>query len=74
MMNFDNYLSGYLDRRMSSIIDEWQIATKGELTDLTERLHRVQDDLTSLKSFEKETADKLSDLEERVQRIREVKK
>jgi len=74
MMNFDNYLSGYLDRRMNLIIDEWQIATKGDLTDLTQRFHRVQDDLTSLKSFEKETADKLSDLEERVRKIKEVQK
>ncbi|MFH0967707.1 MAG: hypothetical protein V1862_08510 [Methanobacteriota archaeon] len=73
-MNLDTYLSGYLDRRMNLIVEEWQIATKGELADLTQRLHRVQEDLTDLKNFERESADRLSDLEERVQKIREEQK
>jgi hypothetical protein len=55
---------------MNLIIEEWQIATKGELADLTQRLHRVQDDLTTLKIFEKESANRLSTLEERVLKIK----
>ena len=69
-MNFDNYLFGYLDRRMNLIIDEWQIATKGDLTDLTQRLHRVQDDLTGLKHFETESSATLTHLEERVRKLK----
>lgn len=66
-MNLDNYLAGYMDRRMTQIIEEWQLSTKGELFDLTQRFHRVQDDLAGLKIFEKETGERLSDLERRVQ-------
>ena len=69
-MSLDNYLSGYLDRRMSQIISEWQLATRDEMGDLTRRFSRVQDDLTNMKTFEKETGEKLSNLEERVKNIR----
>ncbi|PWR71378.1 hypothetical protein [Methanospirillum lacunae] len=70
-MKFDNYLSGYLDRRMSLIIEEWQLSTRNDLTDLTQRFHRVQDELVGLKSFERETSTKLSDLETRVRLLKE---
>jgi hypothetical protein len=70
-MKFDNYLSGYLDRRMSMIIEEWQLSTRNDLTDLTQRFHRVQDELVGLKSFERETSTKLSDLETRVRLLKE---
>ena len=72
-MNLDSYLSGYLDRRMNRIIDEWQLSTREDLADLTRRFHRVQDDLTGLKNFERETENRMSVLEERVRRIREKK-
>lgn len=70
-MKFDNYLSGYLDRRMSMIIEEWQLSTRNDLTDLTQRFHRVQDDLVGLKSFERDTSTKLNDLETRVRLLKE---
>jgi hypothetical protein len=73
-MNLDSYLAGYLDRRMGMIIDEWQIATRGDLADLTRRFHRVQDELTSLKNFERETESRIATLEERTHRIREQMK
>lgn len=70
-MNFDNYLSGYLDRRMSMIIEDWQISTRNDLTDITQRFHRVQDELVALKSFERETSTRLTDLEARVRKLKE---
>ena len=70
-MKLDNYLSGYLDRRMSMIISEWQLSTRGDLKDLNQRLTRVQNDLDDLKTFEKEAGIQLSDLEERVRRLKE---
>jgi len=70
-MNLDNYLSGYLDRRMSMIIEEWQISTKNDLTDITQRFHRVQDELAGLKTFERETSTRLTDLEVRVRKLKE---
>ena len=70
-MNLDNYLSGYLDRRMSVIIEEWQISTRNDLTDITQRFHRVQDELAGLKTFERETSTRLTDLETRVRQLKE---
>lgn len=70
-MKLDNYLSGYLDRRMSMIISEWQLSTRGDLKDLNQRFTSVQNDLDDLKIFEKETGDQLSNLEERVRRLKE---
>lgn len=69
-MNLDNYLAGYLDRRMTRIIEEWQISTRGELGDLSQRLHQVQKDLAGLKSFEKDAGERISSMEERVQALR----
>ncbi|MDD1730051.1 MAG: hypothetical protein LUQ50_13400 [Methanospirillum sp.] len=73
-MNLDNYLSGYLDRRMNQIIEEWQLATRGDLTDITQRFHRVQDELAGLKSFERDTASRLGNLETRVRLLKERQK
>jgi len=73
-MNLDNYLSGYLDRRMSMIIEEWQISTRNDLTDITQRFHRVQDELAGLKTFERETSTRLNDLETRVRQLKEKAK
>ena len=74
MMSFDNYLAGYLDRRMTLIIEDWQLTTKDELTDLTQRFHQVQADLAGLKTFETDTAAKLEDLEKRVKILKEKQK
>lgn len=70
-MNLDNYLAGYLDRRMTRIIEEWQISTRGELVDLTQRLHQVQNELAGLKSFEKNAGERISSMEQRVQALKE---
>lgn len=70
-MNLDSYLAGYLDRRMGNIIDEWQISTRTDVSDLTTRFHRVQDELAGLKNFERETESRLAIMEERVRKIRE---
>ena len=70
-MNLDNYIAGYLDRRMTRIIDEWQISTKGELNELTQRFHRVQNDLAGLKAFERESEERIADLERRVTLLKE---
>ena len=73
-MNLDSYLARYLDKRMSRIIDEWQISTRNDMADLTRRYHRVQDDLAGLKSFEHEAEARLTVLEERIRRLKEQKK
>jgi hypothetical protein len=71
MMSLDTYLSGYLDRRMNLIVDEWQLTTRNDLTDLTQRLHHAQDELVGLKSFERDTGSRITDLESRVRKLKE---
>ena len=73
-MSIDSYLSAYLDRRMTTFISEWQIATRSDLADLNRRFYRAQDDLAGLKNFEKETEKKLEVLEERVSRLQELRR
>lgn len=70
-MNLDSYLTRYLDRRMTRIIDEWQISTRSDLSELTRRFHRVQDEVSGLKTFERETESRIAILEERVTTLRE---
>lgn len=70
-MNLDNYFAAYLDRRMNLIISEWQLSTRGDLTDLSQRFTRVQEDLSELKAFEKDTGNRLESLEERVRALKE---
>jgi hypothetical protein len=73
-MNLDNYLASYLDKQMSAIISEWQLSTKGELTDITRRFASAQEELAGLKRFERETNARLTDLEERIRKLKENQK
>jgi len=70
-MNMDNYLNSYLDRRMKLMIDEWQISTTSDLKDLSLRYHRVKDEVESLKTFERQSQDRMDRMEERVRSLRE---
>ena len=71
MTGFDNYLSGYLDRRMKNIIDEWELATRRDLTDLVHRMHTMQEDIRSIKESDRSAYERMDSMEERISRIRE---
>ncbi|HWQ67371.1 MAG TPA: hypothetical protein VN372_10920 [Methanospirillum sp.] len=73
-MNLDNYMAGYMDRRMNQIIEEWQLATKGDLQEIVRRFTAVQEEVHQLKTFERTTAEKLTELEERARVLREMKR
>ena len=36
MIGMDSYLNAYVDRRMKYIVDEWDLATKADLSDFAE--------------------------------------
>lgn len=74
MAGMDSYMNSYLDKRMVSIMDEWQLATRFETADLEHRLRVIEDDIRSMDDFEKMADVKLTDLENRIARLREVKK
>jgi hypothetical protein len=71
MSRFDNYMSGYLDRRMRLIMDEWGLSTRGELRDLVQRMHTLQDEVRQIKGSEDSAADRISRIEERISRLKE---
>jgi len=69
----DKYMNQYLDRRMKYLIDEWQIATKNEVADLSARLNALSAEASKLAAFEKNADAKLSTLEARAKSL-EAKK
>ena len=70
-MKLNSYMSAYLDRRMGSIIEDWQLSTKGDFKDLIARFKTVQADVAELKSFEQMTNKRIADMEERVRKLKE---
>jgi hypothetical protein len=74
MTGIDSYMNNYLDKRMASIVDEWQLATKFDTADIEHRLRILEDDIRSMDDFEKMADVKLTDLENRIARLKEEKK
>jgi hypothetical protein len=74
MAGMDSYMNTYLDKRMASIMDEWQLATRFETADLEDRLRILEDDIRSMDDFEKAADVKLTDFENRIARLKEAKK
>jgi hypothetical protein len=74
MTGIDSYMNTYLDKRMASIMDEWQLATRFETSDLDHRLRILEDDIRSMDDFEKMADVRLTDLENRIARLKEVRK
>lgn len=74
MKGFDSYMGGYMDRRMKLLIDEWDLATRGDLKDFTTRLRVIEDEGRSCAGFEATAGAKLTELEQRVQYLKEKRK
>lgn len=72
-MNLDNYLNSYLDRRMVQIIEDWQLGTKSDISEISRRYRHVRDEVESLKTFERESKDRMDRIEERLKNLREHK-
>jgi hypothetical protein len=73
MNGIDSYMNAYLDKRMASIMDEWQLATRFETGDLENRLRILEDDIRTMDDFEKMADVKLNDLENRIARLKEAR-
>jgi hypothetical protein len=70
----DKYMNSYLDRRMKYLIEEWQIATKNDVADLSGRLNALSDEATKLAAFGKTADAKLSALETRAKKLEAKRK
>jgi hypothetical protein len=74
MKGFDSYMGGYLDRRMKLLIDEWDLATRGDLKDFYSRLRVLEDEARSCAGFEATAGAKMTELEKRIQYLKEKSK
>ena len=73
MNGIGSYMDSYLDRRMASIVEEWQLATRFDASDLEHRISILEDDIQSISNFEKMADVTLNDLENRIARLKEAK-
>ncbi|MDD1719934.1 MAG: hypothetical protein LUQ25_07740 [Methanoregulaceae archaeon] len=67
MMN--RYMGAYLDRRMKYLIEEWQLATRNDVSDFTGRMNRLSDEIDRLTGVEATVSAKLASLEARAKRL-----
>lgn len=70
MIGMNSYLNAYVDRRMQAIVEEWDLSTRADLSDLTLRLDALEREIPGLKVFEKSAAEKLTELETRARKLK----
>lgn len=70
MIGMSSYLNSYVDRRMKYIIDEWDLSTRNDFYDFSNRLDALEQEIPRLKAFEHTAADKLTELENRAQKLK----
>ena len=70
MIGMNSYLNAYVDRRMKYIVDEWDLATKADLSDFASRLAALEQEIPRLKAFGQENVDKLTGLETRADKLK----
>jgi hypothetical protein len=74
MVGMDSYMNAYLDRRMKYLIQDWDLATKNDLGDFETRMQVIEDATKEIDTFEAEAEARLEAMEQRLMRLREVKK
>lgn len=70
----DNYVNGYLDRRMKYLIEEWNLARKGDLGDFPARVEAIDLEIDRMKAFEKSADLRIETLEDRYRKLAGAKK
>jgi len=62
----DNYVHGYLDRRMKFLIEEWNLARRGDLGDFPTRIAALDREMDEIKAYEDSAGIRIAQLEERL--------
>ncbi len=70
MIGMKGYLNAYIDRRMKYIIEEWELASRQDISDYADRLDALEQEIPRLKAFEKIAGDKLAQLENRAKNLK----
>lgn len=71
MIGMKNYMNAYVDRRMKSVVDEWDLSRKDDITDFTARLNAIEQEIPRLKESKKASMEKLMELEIRARKLKE---
>jgi len=71
MIGMKNYMNAYVDRRMKSVVDEWDLSRKDDVTDFTARLDAIEQEIPRLKDSKKASLEKLMELEIRARKLKE---
>jgi polyhydroxyalkanoate synthesis regulator phasin len=71
MMGMKNYMNAYVDRRMKSVVEEWDLSRKDDITDFTARLDAIEQEIPRLKESKKASMEKLMELEIRARKLKE---
>lgn len=67
----ENYINTHVDRRMKDLIEEWQLSTRADVADFSQRLQSLEKELASLTEFEDYASRKLTELETRLKKVKE---
>ena len=71
MIGGKKYMNAYVDRRMKSIVEEWDLSRKDDVADFTARLDAIEEEIPNLKQSKKASMEKLMELEIRARRLKE---
>jgi hypothetical protein len=71
MIGMKNYMNAYVDRRMKSVVEEWDLSRKDDITDFTARLDAIEQEIPRLKESKKASMEKLMELEIRARKLKE---
>ena len=65
------YMNAYVDRRMKSIVEEWDLSRKDDIADFSSRLDAIEQEIPRLKESKKASVEKLTELEIRARKLKE---
>jgi polyhydroxyalkanoate synthesis regulator phasin len=71
MIGMKNYMNAYVDRRMKSVVEEWDLSRKDDVADFTARLDAIEQEIPRLKESKKASVEKLTELETRARKLKE---
>ena len=71
MRLIDGYVDEYIDKNMESLIQEWELVTRKDVSHYRKRMQLLEREIGPLTDFEGSASDRLTKLEERLKKIKE---
>ncbi|MBU7018714.1 MAG: hypothetical protein HXS44_14485 [Theionarchaea archaeon] len=71
MRLIDGYVDEYIDKNMESLIQEWELVTRKDVSDYKRRMQLLEREIDPLTNFEASASERLTRLEERLKKIKE---